>query len=102
MPKGWSEKGVRPQKVAEIEAYEEAGLKGKVAKKSVGTFEYFKRLESTFELVSVEVFVMEVDEELAKWPEIDQRKRRWFSKKDAVKRVAEPALAALLQSLPHA
>ena len=37
-----------------------------------------------------------VDRELPKWPELGQRKRKWFSAKEAAKRVHSPELAELI------
>jgi 8-oxo-dGTP pyrophosphatase MutT (NUDIX family) len=45
IPKGWPMKGCKPAEVANREAYEEAGLIGRiVGKKPVGSFHYEKRL----------------------------------------------------------
>jgi hypothetical protein len=38
-----------------------------------------------------------VDQELPKWPELGQRKRKWFSAKDAAKRVDSPELSELIR-----
>jgi 8-oxo-dGTP pyrophosphatase MutT (NUDIX family) len=44
IPKGWPIKGLKPPKPAAREAFEEAGVRGKVAMKSVGVFNYDKLL----------------------------------------------------------
>ena len=46
IPKGWPQKGRSPRAVAIREAYEEAGLKGRIRKRPVGTFRYQKRLSA--------------------------------------------------------
>jgi hypothetical protein len=37
-----------------------------------------------------------VDRELSKWPELGQRKRKWFSAKEAAKRVHSSELAEMI------
>ena len=46
LPKGWPMPGRKPHRAAEQEAYEEAGLKGRISKVALGTYEYVKRLEN--------------------------------------------------------
>src|SRR5271170_8084788 len=43
IPKGWPQKGRAPHRSAAREAFEEAGVRGKVGKRSIGTFSYGKR-----------------------------------------------------------
>ncbi|PWC44313.1 NUDIX hydrolase [Azospirillum sp. TSO22-1] len=97
IPKGWPKRGVKPHKLAAREAYEEAGLVGKVSRRSCGQFHYTKRLR-TGEAVAcaVEVFPMEVRRELDDWPEKGQRRRSWIPPAEAALLVEEPELAALL------
>src|SRR6476661_3610138 len=45
IPKGWPIKGLTPAKAAAREAYEEAGVRGRVAGRAVGQFRYQKRLQ---------------------------------------------------------
>ena len=45
IPKGWPIKGLRPAKSAAREAFEEAGVRGKIGTKSVGLFNYHKLLD---------------------------------------------------------
>src|SRR4051812_16166662 len=84
LPKGWPEKGLTPAATAAKEAYEEAGLMGKVDGTPYGHFRYDKKLR-TGELVpcEVDVFLMRVDRELEDWPERGQRERRWVSPAEA-------------------
>src|SRR5262245_6003483 len=46
IPKGWPKKGKSPYHSAAREAFEEAGVVGAVAKRSVGSFSYEKRLKN--------------------------------------------------------
>ena len=59
IPKGWPIRGLRPRGVAAREAFEEAGLVGKiVGKRSIGSYHYSKRLMDHREwLCRVKVFL---------------------------------------------
>lgn len=100
IPKGWSKKGVEPHEMASIEAFEEAGVRGKVKKKPIGEYRYDKRLDDGSTIAcSVSVHPLEVTTILTNWPEQGQRERRWLSPADAMVLVAEPDLTAILQKL---
>lgn len=100
IPKGWGKKGVEPQDMAALEAFEEAGVRGKVKKKPLGSFTYDKRLDDG-QIITCEVtvFALEVTDELTIWPESTQRERRWVSIADAESMISEPGLVPLLRRL---
>lgn len=98
IPKGWRMKGKSDRKAAAIEAMEEAGVLGTPSKAPIGRYRYWKRLEDCFTLVDVDVYSLEVKENLSDWPERTQRQRQWMSCKDAAVVVDEPGLASILQS----
>lgn len=54
-------KGLKPGDVAAREAFEEAGLIGKVGKRPIGSFHYEKRLPSEWFLCEVQVFLLRVE-----------------------------------------
>ncbi|MFD1704184.1 NUDIX hydrolase [Methylopila henanensis] len=100
IPKGWPMKGRTPVYAARREAFEEAGLHGDPLPE-VGQFEYVKRMAFGADRpCRVGVFPLRVTEELADWPEKDERERRWFSLPDAAAAVIEPDLSALILALP--
>lgn len=100
VPKGWTMKGIKPWAAAAIEALEEAGVKGHIAREAIGHYHYDKRLgDDTHVPCRVQVFPMIVEKMKSSWKEEDQRKRRWFKAKDAAKLVDEPELASLLLML---
>lgn len=100
MPKGWTIDGKKPWAAAEIEALEEAGAKGRMSKKMLGTYRYPKVLDDGSVLPClVEVYPMFVEKLLRDWKERGQRRRKWFSPRAAAKRVDEPELAELLMRL---
>lgn len=105
MPKGWRMDGKKPWIAAEIEALEEAGAVGFIGSDVIGTYRYDKILDCGTALpCRVTVYPMIVERLRKRWKERQERKRRWFSPKDAARRVDEPDLAALLLCLatkPH-
>jgi 8-oxo-dGTP pyrophosphatase MutT (NUDIX family) len=100
IPKGWPMKGKAPHKAAEREAFEEAGLKGKIQQRAIGSYRYEKKLKNgVFVECEVEVFPMKVSEQRRRWPEFEQRETRWFAPADAAASVQEPELAELIGKL---
>jgi 8-oxo-dGTP pyrophosphatase MutT (NUDIX family) len=99
IPKGWPMKGRTDAQAAAREAFEEAGVEGRVRKKPVGKYEYWKRGASEFMLVEVTVFLLEVKKQLDTWPEKGQRRLRWFPIDEAAQLVEEPGLSAVLSKL---
>lgn len=97
LPKGWLNAGEEDYKAAAREAYEEAGIVGRIAHKPVGSYEYWKELTTGSMLLRVDVYPLEVEHQRKKWPEQGHRELRWCRPTDAAKMVAEPALAALIR-----
>ncbi|MEG3838877.1 NUDIX hydrolase [Microcoleus sp. herbarium14] len=97
IPKGLIEPDMTPQDSAAKEAWEEAGLLGKVLPDLMGTYEYYKS-GCTWQ---VDVFLLQVQTVLENWPEAHKRKRQWVSIPKAIKRVDEPELKLILGDLPH-
>jgi 8-oxo-dGTP pyrophosphatase MutT (NUDIX family) len=79
IPKGTIERGDSSEDTALREAWEEAGLKGRILGDSLGTYEYVK--EGI--LLTVAVYLMEVETEAERWEEQELRRRRWISARDA-------------------
>ena len=96
IPKGWVAKGEKPAQAAKREAFEEAGLTGKLLK-SIGTYSYVKRLPDGSTLdCEVRVFPMRVEARKKKWPERGLREGRWFAPAEAFEAVDEPGLKDLI------
>jgi 8-oxo-dGTP pyrophosphatase MutT (NUDIX family) len=90
-------KGRKPHMVAAIEALEEAGLEGKVSKKSVGAYHYIKRMRNGAGLLcEVGVFPLRVAKQRKKWRERGQRVTKWFDPATAAELVHEPELQELI------
>jgi 8-oxo-dGTP pyrophosphatase MutT (NUDIX family) len=83
------------------EAREEAGVLGTTYPTSIGTFIYHKRQSTGAVPVQVAVYRLEVAEELAAWPECNQRRRSWFTLSEAAALVAEPELRDLIIQLSN-
>ena len=98
IPKGWPINGKLPHQVAEREAWEEAGVKGKARKKSFGYYTYLKTLDSGEIVPSVvQVHVLEVARLDERFPERGLRQLQWLSPDEAAARVREPELKSLLR-----
>lgn len=100
IPKGWPIKRRSMRKVAAQEAFEEAGVKGRIARKPVGSFRYVKGLGGGRNvLCEVEVYPMKVKRLERRFPERGQRERRWVSAKKAMKLASDPELVPLIRRL---
>jgi len=98
LPKGWLMEGLTPAQSAAREAFEEAGVTGKIADKPIGTYHYLKeRKDGGGVPCSVDVFALQAGEQLEDWPEKGAREIAWLSLEDAAIRVSEPGLRELLQ-----
>ena len=100
IPKGWPIKGLRPPRSAAREAFEEAGVRGKVGTKSLGFFTYEKFLDGNGVRVAceVKVFPLLVTRQSEFWPELEQRMVQWVAPTDALSLIEQPALKALVAS----
>src|SRR3989442_13907335 len=95
IPKGMVEPGLSPAESAVKEAFEEAGIMGRVRPQPIGSYSYQKWGATC----QVDVFVFEVTEELDVWPEANARTRQWLNFDQAVERVAEDGLKGLIRSV---
>ena len=98
IPKGWPMKGKKPHRAAEREALEEAGVKGRIDRKSIGRYEAWKRLTDHFVLCTVKVYPLEVREQRKKWREQTERRAVWFKAQDAADLVDEPGLRTIIRA----
>ena len=96
IPKGVIEPNLTPEDSAAKEAFEEAGVTGKVKKKCIGTYDYKK----WGGVCSVKVYPMKVAKELTEWPEDTMRSRKWVSIDEAAATVTENKLKKIIRNLP--
>jgi 8-oxo-dGTP pyrophosphatase MutT (NUDIX family) len=95
LPKGRIEVKQSPAEAAEAEAWEEAGVLGRLAGGSVGSYEYEK-----FGVThTVQVFVLHVAAVHTHWPERHQRSREWVTPEEALNRIEEPDLRAVVAAV---
>lgn len=101
IPKGWPMKGKKPEEAATIEAWEEAGLKGKTSKTSLGSYTYVKDTGGSRQPVTVDVFPMRVTGRDENFKEAGQRRVVWVSLAMAATMVDEPELRAIFRNLDY-
>jgi 8-oxo-dGTP pyrophosphatase MutT (NUDIX family) len=97
IPKGWRE-DKKPWKAAEKEAREEGGVVGKIRRRPIGYFEYWKCFANHLALVKVDVYPLKVEKSLKSWPEQKQRLAKWLTPADAATLVDEPRLISILKA----
>ncbi|KEY50187.1 DNA mismatch repair protein MutT [Agrobacterium tumefaciens] len=100
IPKGWPMSKKKPHQVAKQEAWEEAGVRGRVSKLPLGHYTYDKKISLDEVLPClVQVYLLMVSEVEDEFPEKGQRRKRWCSPADAALAVNEPGLQQLLFNL---
>ena len=95
IPKGNVEPELGRVESARREAFEEAGVRGHIQQLAFGTY----RHSSTGGPALVDVYLMEVDQVLDRWPEKDRRHREWMSLPNAYDRILEDGLRRLIREL---
>jgi 8-oxo-dGTP pyrophosphatase MutT (NUDIX family) len=97
LPKGWPKKGEAGGDCALREAYEEAGVVGRLMKGCLGIFGYDKMISpDNARPCCVAVHIIEVSHLDYSFPEKGLRTREWFTPESAADLVAEPELKRLL------
>ncbi|MEO5346381.1 MAG: NUDIX hydrolase [Magnetococcus sp. YQC-9] len=95
IPKGIVEPNLSPADSAAKEAFEEAGIRGRVHPEALGVYDYPKWGGTCV----AEVFVMRVDEVMDRWME-SFRERVWLSLEEAIVRVQEEKLREIMGKVP--
>jgi 8-oxo-dGTP pyrophosphatase MutT (NUDIX family) len=100
VPKGWPIKRLTPSKTAAREAFEEAGVRGKIGARAIGVFRYKKAAgekngaEPDYE---VKIFPLLVRRQSATWPEFGQRVVQWVDPEKAISLIRDPGLKAIVE-----
>lgn len=99
IPKGWPMDGQTPVQAAAVEAWEEAGVKGRPAPICIGLYSYIKFPKTSEPPVPcvVAVFPLKARELFDDYPEAHERKRKWVKQKKAASLVEEPELAQIIR-----
>ncbi|XGV96122.1 MAG: NUDIX hydrolase [Leptolyngbya sp. BL-A-14] len=95
VPKGWIAWGFSAADSAVKEAWEEAGVTGRVLTPAFAVYPDRKWGYPC----QVEVFLLSVEVVRDEWPEANKRRRQWLSLPDAVKQAKGKPLKRLLQRL---
>ena len=97
IPKGWPMKKKTLAESAAIEAFEEAGVRGKVLERAIGRYTYLKELDGGAVVPCiVDVFQIEAETIHERFKELGQRVIAWVSPVEAARRVREIELKSLL------
>ena len=98
VPKGWPIKRLTPSKSAAREAFEEAGVRGKIGARPIGHFRYRKPPNGAGAEVDceVKVFPLLVKRQSATWPEFGQRVAQWVDPEKAISLIKEPELKSIV------
>lgn len=95
LPKGIVERDMSPSQSAAKEAWEEAGVQGRMDVHSLGIFQTSK----WGGICDVEVFRMDVTKIADQWPESDKRTTKWFTLSDAIKEIHPDGAAQILKKI---
>jgi ADP-ribose pyrophosphatase YjhB (NUDIX family) len=98
IPKGRVNASLSLGETAAKEAFEEAGVIGRISPNSIAMFRA-KKGTPTPKNIEVWVYLLEVNETLSDWPEKEKRQTRWVSCKVAARELREPVLTHLCHRL---
>jgi 8-oxo-dGTP pyrophosphatase MutT (NUDIX family) len=101
IPKGWPIAGLPPEATAAREAWEEAGVRGVPSPRPLGVYAYDKVIDRACvpprsQPCVVAVYTVETTVKVRDFPESDERRSKWMSRKKAARKVAEAELSALI------
>ncbi len=93
-----SRRWLTPSKSAAREAFEEAGVRGKIGARPIGNFRYKKAADENGAEADceVKVFPLLVKRQSAAWPESAQRVALWVDPDKAISLIREPELKSLV------
>lgn len=98
VPKGGIKSGRKSYQSAADEAFEEAGIGGRISRECIGVYGYQKSNQKRSGHFTVKVFPMKVTTQYPDWPERKERRREWVSFDVAVTRVREKDLKKIIES----
>jgi len=101
--------GLTPAESAAEEAYEEAGVRGRIAAAPIGHYRTFKTRSGKVRPgkahpggetpVLVQMYPLEVAEQFDDWPEKGERRRHWATLAEARRLLSEPGLVVLAEKI---
>ena len=96
IPKGNPIHGLAPHEVAAREAFEEAGLIGRIERHCIGTFKFNRHRGGYENTCSIDVYALEVERQLPAWEEKGQRSVLRCNVKTALSLVCSQGLAGMI------
>jgi 8-oxo-dGTP pyrophosphatase MutT (NUDIX family) len=103
LPKGWHEPDMTLADSAAREAFEEAGVAGRVEAKPIGSYHYLKqKREGGGVPCRVDIFALKVTKVHDDWPEHGSRQLAWLTPEQAATRISEPGLREILRGFRKA
>ena len=96
IPKGYMQRKEKPYRCAQREAFEEAGVRGKVRKKPLGYYSYLKDHETP---LTVSIHLLRLESEAAHFREYAKRQKIWISPSEAALLVEEPELQDIFRAI---
>jgi 8-oxo-dGTP pyrophosphatase MutT (NUDIX family) len=97
VPQGKPERRRDAPETAAREAWEEAGLKGEIARWPIGAYGYAKPSAGGRRRIIVQVFPLAVTVQAPGWKEQHERRSSWLPAQVAARRVAYAGLAQLIR-----
>lgn len=101
-PKGGLIDGLDEPAAAAREAWEEAGVRGRVDPVRLGLHRSYKMRGPRPAPLEIAMYPLRVEHEADDWPERDQRRRCWAPLAEARRRVRDRALARMIDRLAEA
>lgn len=101
IPKGNPIKGLSPAEVAEREAFEEAGLVGRVSTGCIGSFEFERLRRDSGKTWLIDVYPLFVERQVRNWDEKSQRTVLRCDITSAVSLVCSQSLATLIANFSY-
>jgi 8-oxo-dGTP pyrophosphatase MutT (NUDIX family) len=99
IPKGWPMTNLIDSNAAKREAYEEAGVDGRVQRHSIGRYSYRKRsADGSSRACVVTVYALNVVRQYRAWPERHERRRAWVRPTEAEKLIEEAKLRQIIHA----
>lgn len=99
IPKGWPMANYSARKTAKREAFEEAGIVGKVGKEPIGEFPSLKGMGNGFKVrTNIIVFPLKVEQQVTDFPEHGERELAWLPVEKAADICQDEGLSHFLRS----